>query len=443
MDYREVLDYLEGLGAKSVLGLDRVESSLTEIGRPQDSYKSIIVGGTNGKGSVSIYIASILQEAGYRVGLFTSPYIGDVREMIALNKEKIGEDDFASIGSEVIPAAERNNCTYFEVVTAIAMKYFEGKVDYAVLEVGMGGRLDATNIVDPEVSVITNVALDHSEVLGNTIEKQAFEKGGIIHQDGKLVTAEDNPKTLSILEKICRERKCEMKRVKEEDIQKKEFSLERQTFDACGYENLETRMLGSYQPLNAATAIEAVREAGGVKEVTGAVIGKGIRKAKLPGRFEMVQKEPLVILSAAHNPAGALRLAESIREVRKIREGGARGEEPGKGRLGEGEPGKGRLGEGEPGKGRLIQVLGFSKEKDIKSMIDILAKDADKAFFTKFRQYRSWDPSEYCKDFFEDPGEAVGRALEEANPGDIVCIAGSIYMLGEVRGRWLPEVEFE
>jgi len=410
MEYGEVVGYLENLGPKSELGLGRVRKALAAVGSPQDSFRSVLVGGTNGKGSVSMYIAAILEKAGFRVGLFTSPYIQDIKESILINREKIRERGFASAGSEVIPAAEKNNCTQFEVLAGIAFKHFQGRVDYAVLEVGMGGRLDATNVVEPEVSVITNIALDHTEVLGETVEKQAVEKGGIIHRGGTLVTGESSPKTLEIFEKICRGRDCGMVRVREEDISRGRFTLDEQSFDSCGYRDLKTRMVGSYQPLNAAVALTAVNQ---IADVPEAAAREGILEARLPARFEVVQKEPLVILSAAHNPAGAVRLAESLKQVRKLR------------------------------KGNVFMVMGFSSNKDIESMLGILLPHADRSFFTKFGHYKSWNPADYTKEFFEEPEGAVEKALECAGPEDIVICVCSLYMVKQVRKRWLPEVEFK
>lgn len=401
MNFQEANEYLETVRQRGIkLGLDRVRALLAELGDPQNSFKSILVAGTNGKGSTGMYISSILMAAGYKVGTYTSPPLYGHTERILLNKQKIPEQEFAGLIEKIKPYAEKHCATFFETITAAAYLYFQGKIDFGVLEVGMGGRLDATNVVSPEFSVITNIELDHTQFLGTTIGQIAQEKAGIIHQNSTLVSAEAKPEAVEILRQACKSQNSEYHQVQDEyPVSVSGCGVGHQTFDAGRYKGLETSLIGSSQPKNAAAAISAVEKIDGVLEPA---IRKGIKNAKWPGRFEIVKKSPLIVLSAAHNPAGFRDLQQTLKCI--------------------------------PHK-KTITVLGICSDKDIATMEKIAGSFSNRIYKTSFAHQRSWEGS-------PAPEAAIGSALAEAEPGDLVCITGSIFLIGEVRKRWEKEVNF-
>jgi dihydrofolate synthase/folylpolyglutamate synthase len=213
---REVEDFLNSFQPNEVkMGLERTRYILERMGNPQLDYRTIHVGGTNGKGSTCMFIASILKEAGYRVGLYTSPHVQDFRERITVDFEPIREDSLRTVVAQMRPIVEDMEGgmrpTYFEVITALAFKHFSRRsVDFAVIEVGLGGTMDATNVIEPEVAVITNVSIDHTTMLGNTLEEIAREKAGIIKPGVPLYTAEEKAGPLAVMEEKCRGMNCKM-----------------------------------------------------------------------------------------------------------------------------------------------------------------------------------------------------------------------------------------
>ena len=267
MRYEDVIEHIFKLrrfgGMK--LGLERVKELSERLGNPQEKYKIIHVGGSNGKGSTVAMIASILKAAGYKVGTFTSPHLSRFTERIAVNGEEINEEKVIRLFEEIekVSEAMEERPTFFEVTTAMALKWFaDQKVDFAIIEVGLGGRLDATNIVSPLVSVITNVALEHTEVLGNNVLDIAREKGGIIKKNGVLITSALNDEVFNLFKKACNEKDSKIFRVnKDIEFVPKKRSLEYQEFDLKGLENdyadLRIPLLGEHQLRNAAAAVGA------------------------------------------------------------------------------------------------------------------------------------------------------------------------------------------
>jgi len=401
MNFSEANQYLEQVQARGIqLGLDRVRALLRELGNPEITFKSILVSGTNGKGSTGMYLSSILQEAGYKVGTYTSPPLYSNTERILINKEKIPGQEFADLIEQVKPSAEKHNATFFETLTAAAYLHFKGKIDYAVLEVGMGGRYDATNIVSPEISVITNIELDHTQYLGNTIGQIAAEKAEIVHENSVLVSAEQKPKAASVLKQKCKQTNSHYHQVQDEYPTKTtNFSLREQIFDAGNHKGLHTSLLDFSQPLNAAAAISAVEKINGITEQQ---IRDGIAKTLWPGRFEIVEDSPLVTLSAAHNPAGFRELEKSLARI--------------------------------PHK-RTLTVLGMCGDKDTVTMQKIAEGFSDEVYKTSFGHPRSWQGN-------RDPKFVLTEAVGEANPDDLVCVCGSIFLISQVRKQWLPEVTF-
>lgn len=289
------LDSLEKFGIN--LGLNRIEHLLKKMGDPQLKFRSLHVAGTNGKGSTCAVMSSILKEAGYRVGLYTSPHLFDYTERIKVNGRDISHRSFLDGIKKVKRAAERMKepPTVFEVLTAVAFWCFaQQKVDYAVVEVGMGGRLDATNVITPLVSVITNIDYEHTEVLGKSLAKIAREKAGIIKTGVPVVTAESKSEPLQVMKRIAQREGSLLIA-----INRKQPAM-------------SSNLIGTHQRVNAACAVTALRVAG--IKVSRKNIQDGLRKVLWPGRFQIIAEKPLIIVDGAHNPAGIKTLEVTICE---------------------------------------------------------------------------------------------------------------------------------
>ncbi|KPJ67193.1 hypothetical protein AMJ44_07340 [candidate division WOR-1 bacterium DG_54_3] len=303
MRYTQYLTSLEKFGIN--LGLERISYLLEKLGNPHLKFKSIHIAGTNGKGSTAAMAASILKEAGYKVGLYTSPHLFDYTERIKINGKDISKHDFMEGLRRVKKAAEemrrqkrarKENPTVFEALTAVAFWYFaKKKIDYAVVEVGLGGRLDATNVISPLVSIITNIDYEHTEVLGKNLSKIAREKAGIIKPGVPVVTAEDKRKPLKVIRDRCEKRNCFLIGV------------------GPGPTSPATILVGKHQKINAACAISAIRLAG--IWISKAAIRRGLQKVNWPGRIQVISKDPRLIVDGAHNPAGAKALRVTIQEI--------------------------------------------------------------------------------------------------------------------------------
>lgn len=300
------MGYLESLERFGInLGLERITHLLKTLGNPQTKFKSIHIAGTNGKGSTAAMIASILKEAGYRVGLYTSPHLFDYTERIKINGKDISMVDFHTGLKLVQKKASKlkNKPTVFEALTAVAFWYFaKKKVDFAIVEVGLGGRLDATNVLTPLVSIITNIDYEHTKILGKTLAKIAGEKAAIIKAGVPVVTAEEKPEPLKVIKSVCEKNHNLLISVN----RKQELGNRKQEI---GNSNL----LGKHQIINAACADVAVRLAG--IKVSRSAIKKGFQKAKWPGRFQIISKKPYMIVDGAHNPAGIKALNVTIQEL--------------------------------------------------------------------------------------------------------------------------------
>ena len=314
----EYLDSFSWLGSK--LGLERMHELMHSLGNPQDSLKFIHIAGTNGKGSTSCFIASILQAAGYKVGLFTSPFIHCFNERMQINGNWISDEDLQEVVADIRIHADsmQDHPTTFELVTAVALKWFAVKnCDIVVLEVGMGGTYDATNIIKaPEIAVITSIDMDHMEYLGNTIDEIAKNKAGIIKPGCKVAAARQKPEALAVLRYIAADCDATLTQIDADAIKPISFDQNRQQFSYGAYGNLSIGLLGHYQMENAALAITAINllnagNAGGF-EVTDAAIYKGLELAKWPGRFELVPSMPTVIIDGGHNAQGGRALAKNL-----------------------------------------------------------------------------------------------------------------------------------
>ncbi len=422
--YQQSLDYLYGLEKFGMIfNLTQVERILNAIGDPHKEIQTIHIGGTNGKGSTAAMMSSILQKEGYRVGLYTSPHLIRFTERIKVNGKEIEEEEVAALAGWMRKEIEASGIlppfTFFDFTTAMALHYFKQKlVDLAILEVGLGGRLDSTNVVDPLIAIITNIAKDHEEYLGKSILKIAQEKAGIIKKGRPLITAATQPLVLRLFSKVCQGKESPCFRVG------KEFRYVRAEDGDFDYEGLNRKLWGIHlnlkgfhQVINATTALGAmeVLEDLGYRVSTHAMID-GLKEVDWPGRLEIVSSSPRVILDGAHNPAGALVLKESLEKEFQYQ--------------------------------NLILLIGIMKDKDIPSMLHLLAPLAHHIIFTKPHTDRAAAPSLLKKalgqngkkaEIAEDLREAIERGLSLTQEEDLLCITGSLYTVGEARAYFHPK----
>ncbi|MGQ9583723.1 MAG: bifunctional folylpolyglutamate synthase/dihydrofolate synthase [Thermoplasmatota archaeon] len=427
----DVERYLEGLGRFGIhMGLERVGRLMEALGDPHLAYPSVHVTGTNGKGSVCRMLACILEEAGLRTGLYLSPHLERFNERISVSGREITAGELGRAVEKVKPivngmAEGGQQCTYFEATTAVAFEHFRRKkVDIAVVEVGLGGRLDATNVLDPLVSVITNVSLEHTEHLGATVERVAREKAGIIKPGRPVVTAAWDRRALGVIERAARRSKSRL-HLMQREVRRRPLSwgLEGQSLDiytdSGQYRGAFTPMLGAFQLTNAALAVLAseVLTGAGVRIAREDIL-RGLRRAWLPGRMELVGERPRILLDCAHNPGAA---AEAAAEVARIKERG--------------------------GFGRAHLLFGIMKDKDLGGVLRPFLGPADSLVYTEFASERSL-PVESARAevsthaaksgrgkvvFMNDSKEALERVLERAGDNDLIWVGGSMYLIGEVR----------
>lgn len=410
-----------------VFGLERIRFLLEQVGNPQDCLKVIHVAGTNGKGSVCRIIGSILERAGYTVGVYLSPHLERFSERICVNSKEIADDDFRVLVSRVKPFVEKmmqqnNTPTFFEIVTVLAFLYFKDqKVDFAVVEVGLGGRLDATNVVHPLVSVITNVSLEHTDILGRDVVSITSEKAGIIKENIPVITAATND-ALTTVKKIAGERNSPVVCVDPTMWKRISFRDNLQVFSIQGSfkeYSVKTSLLGHHQGENIAVAITSVEQLqmSGVY-ITDNDILDGVAATAHPGRMELVSDDPLVLLDGAHNPAGMRMLVETLTQDFSSH--------------------------------RLILVLGVLQDKDIKTMLSIIVPHADVVLVTKSKVSRAADPLllqqliQQCdahktvKVFASIP-DAIDHATHIARKNDLICVSGSLFTVGEARSYLLQD----
>jgi len=311
MSYQESLDYLTSLGRFGIkLGLERTEALLHELGDPQDLFQGVLVAGTNGKGSVCAMVASVLQAAGYRVGLMPKPHLISYTERIQVDQRPIREDDFAALLTELQPAINRVAAdlgppTEFEILTSAALYYFaRAGIDLLVCEVGLGGRLDSTNVLDLGVSVITNIALDHTQYLGSTLEAIASEKAGILKPDSIAITGAQPP-ALAVIEAKADDQRIPLERLGQEievsAVDKEWAGVQATITTPVGtYRDLRIPLLGIYQADNAALAvasIDALRSRGW--DISNGALRDGLARTRWPGRLEVIDRDPIVLVDGA------------------------------------------------------------------------------------------------------------------------------------------------
>ena len=404
------------------LGLERIEALLAALDHPEAALRIVHVGGTNGKGSVAALTAAILQAAGLRTGLYTSPHLLDVSERVRVDGVPVSRDALARQAARLEPALEAGAATFFEAMTAVALAAFrEASVDAAVLEVGLGGRWDATNVGAPATSVITRIDFDHQEFLGRRLEDIAGEKAGII-RGGVAVSAAQAPEALAVLEARCRavsvpllvEGRELLVRVHASDL-----AGHRVTFRGPGWAYADVRLAlpGLFQPGNALLAVGAVRAFAAATglPVSEVAVRDGCAAVRWPGRFQIVPGDagrPTLVLDGAHNPGGATALAASLRHH---------------------FPGR-----------RLALVLGVSADKDHAGILKALAPLAVRLFLAPADHPRATPPGELLAQLPPVDAEVVltgstEEALERtvSAPGiDVVCVAGSLFLVADAM-RWL------
>ena len=439
MTYEQSLAYIHSTCWKgSRPGLSRTRELTDRLGRPQDSLKFIHVAGTNGKGSTSAMLASILREAGYRVGLYTSPFILRFNERMRIDGRDIPDEELAELTELVKPHAEamEDSPTEFELITAIALCYFaKHRCDYVVFEVGMGGRLDSTNIIDAETvvaSVITGIAMDHTAFLGDTPEKIAAEKAGIIKEGVPVVYGGNHPpvgETVPSPEaiscgEVIRARAeevgapyCETDHTKLEDIRADLFGAD---FDFGDRKALRISLAGLYQPYNAAnvlTVVDLLRTRG--LTIPERAVRAGLISVFWPGRFEILSREPLIIADGGHNPEGIDAAIASIREYFKDE--------------------------------KILLLTGVMADKDYSHMVARMGEVTARAFCVRPANDRALDAHRYAESFraigipaegYATVAEGVAAASEVAlREGKALLCLGSLYMYGEVRAAVTGESE--
>ena len=325
MNATEAIEYIHSVCWKgSIPGLDRTRQLLKLMGDPQDALKFIHIAGTNGKGSTAAMTASILRKAGYRTGLYTSPYIYRFHERMQVNGEPISDEELAAVTEYVKPLASSmsESPTEFELVSCIAFEYFKRqRCDIVVLEVGMGGALDSTNVIRvPEVAVITNIGLDHTDYLGSTVEEIAHTKAGIFKEGGSAVIYRGKPSVEAVFEQVCAERNISLKKADFDGLKRISHSLEGQAFDCGERKGLQLPLLGDHQLHNASVVLsiaDTLIEKGW--KITEQNIREGLRDVSWPGRFDIMRREPLFIIDGGHNPQCIEALVKNIQDYLKDR----------------------------------------------------------------------------------------------------------------------------
>ena len=320
MNANEAIEYIHSVCWKgSTPGLGRTRELLSRMGNPEKQLKFVHIAGTNGKGSTAAMTASILQKAGYRTGLYTSPYIYRFHERFQIDGVEISDEDLAAVTEYVRPfaSAMAESPTEFELVCCVAFEYFKRRhCDIVVLEVGMGGALDATNVIDaPEAAVITNIGLDHTEYLGDTLEKIAETKAGIFKENGRAVVYRGTPSVEAVFERICAEKHVSLKKADFDGLTLKRRSLEGQVFDCGARRDLTLPLLGDHQLHNAAVVLavaDTLIEKGW--RITEQNIRDGLRDVRWPGRFDVVSRRPLFIIDGGHNPQCIEALVKNIED---------------------------------------------------------------------------------------------------------------------------------
>ena len=406
--------------------LTRMQKLLSATGNSHRKFKSIHIAGTKGKGSTAHMVANMLLGSGYKVGLYTSPHVVDLRERIMIDNHMISEPEFVRLLNRMLPALrewnEKNRPTFFEILTTIGFMYFaDQEVDMAVIETGLGGRLDSTNVIKPEVSALTTIGFDHMHVLGDTLAQIATEKAGIVKAGVPVVSVPQTPEVKEVLTRVAKSTKAPLK-FTGEDI---DFSYRFESSRLTGphtrvclttprskFEHLPVPLPGEHQAINCGLAlaiIDTLKERG--YQIDDQQALDGLAKTRLPGRMEMISEDPRVLIDGAHNPTSVEALIKTIGQHITY--------------------------------DSMVVIFGCASDKDIDGMLDQIAMGADKVIFTRNGTVRSADPEELAQKFEERTGrmaqwsDTVEQALRVAGSvatrGDIICVTGSFYLAGEAK----------
>lgn len=425
--YLEALDYIYDLTKYGIkLGLKNINYLLYLLGEPHKRLKIIHIAGTNGKGSTCSIISSILQSEGYKVGLYTSPHLVNFTERFKINNKPINKEKVCALLEKIKPCVNKvkntpsyGHPTFFEVITSMAFLYFfEEQVDFLVLETGLGGRLDATNVCEPLISVITHIDYDHMDKLGNSLKEIAREKGGIIKSGGIVISSEQYEEAYKEIKVIADEKNSLIYSVGKEIIfQIITSNLKGVTFDLKGidheYKKLHIPLLGRHQAENSAAAISAV-EALKIRgiSISEKAIRTGLEKVKWTGRLEVIQNNPTLVLDGAHNPNGIKIMRDAMKEIFFYQ--------------------------------RLILLLAIFSDKDYKKMIEIIVPEADMVIASQTNNPRATpaqliaqEAAQYIEQYkiivTENIPQAIICALENAQENDLIWITGSLYTVGEAK----------
>lgn len=420
MSYESTLSYIHGVqwrGQKP--GLERTQALLEYLGHPEKKLKFVHVGGTNGKGSTCAMIDSVLRAAGYRTGLYTSPYLNRFNERIRVDGEEISDLELEEIVDQLRPFADRMEDlpSEFELITAVALQYFVlKKCDIVVLEVGLGGEFDATNVIPcPEAAVLTAIGLDHTAALGPTVAHIARTKSGIIKEGGDVVSFGHLPEADAVIADVCEAKHAKLWPVDFDRLSLRELTLEARTFDLGPFEALKLPLLASYQPKNAAVAVTALsvlaHKGWNISEQN---IRDGLAHVRWPGRFEVLGRHPVFLLDGSHNPQGMAATAESLREL---------------------FPGQ-----------KFVFLLSVMADKDVDGMLPCLLPLAQQ-FFTVTADNPRAMPGQALADKLNTLGanaeccssiaEGVAAAQGAAGYQGRVCALGTLYFSGDVRRAFL------
>jgi len=433
MNYEQAIDFIHStykFGSK--LGLENIKRLTELLGNPQNNYKIIHIAGTNGKGSTSNMIHDVIMSSGYKAGLFISPYLEEFTERIQINKVYIDEDSLARITTivkekiDIMLEEGYNHPTEFEVVTAIGFKYFEEqKIDFLVLEVGLGGRFDATNVVtNTLVSVVTSISFDHMQYLGNTLEEIAFEKAGIIKENSSVVIYPQSDNIKNVIKKQAKLKNATVYEVDLKDVEKLNCDLTGQEFkylktDRFNLPNLKINLLGEHQLYNAITALHAleiIKEIG--YNITEESIKEGFKSCRFAGRFEVINKEPIIILDGGHNINGIEYFSKAIKEYFNDK--------------------------------KIILFYGMLEDKNPNDVVDYLISLSKEIYTLTPNNPRAMSAEDISKLIQKHSNIKVTpvpntkdiiNILKTINKDEIVAFVGSLYMIGDVR-TILRENEF-
>jgi dihydrofolate synthase / folylpolyglutamate synthase len=427
MNYTEAMNYIRNTAKfGSNLGLERTEKILELLGEPHKKLKCIHIAGTNGKGSTTAMLSEVLKAAGFKVGMYISPYLEEFEERMQINGTNISKDDLSKVITRVSETVEKvvelgyEHPTEFEIITCAMFLYFyDMKVDYAVVEVGLGGRLDSTNVITPVLSIITSISYDHMKILGNTLGEIAYEKAGIIKKDVPVVLYPQERESLLIIKRVCSEKTSKFIEVPDQCVELKAMDIHNRNnytqnliikTDNDSYD-IELSLLGKHQMLNCAVVVFAVEEL----NKQGMNISKehmltALKKVKWPGRLEVMSSKPLVVIDGAHNIDGIKKLSESLDMYFSYE--------------------------------KVILILGILADKQVKEMINVIVPKAHKVIAVTPNSERAELASELAEEIremndnvqvIEDYQEAYKTALDSCGHKDLLLISGSLYMIGDMR----------